>query len=165
MLSDSLTEVTIHDIEWAVKQKYETDTKWIALNLVSLLSNKSKLSRNKREFKELVGYSLYSSKISPMCNWSGSYKDLIKLVSVISNKHITTVESDLNSLIRNESSEYSIRLRKFSHTSKNPLYGESVRLNKDDNGNFYMWMYDSRERLIQVPEQMLKEQLIFWDNI
>ena len=164
MLSDSLTAVTICDIEWAVKHNYETDTKWVALNLVSLLSNKSRLARNRKEFKKLLCYSLYSSRTNPMCEWSGLYLDLVKLVSIITNKHIVVVEGELRSLTKNESLEHSIRLRWFSNASKNPLFGESVHLKRDENGNFYMWIYNSEGKLIQVPEQLLKEQLILWDN-
>ena len=125
-LSDSLTEVTIKDLKWAIENNYETDVKWVALNLVSLLSSKHKPTQKRSEFKELVNHSLYTTHIHPMCLWSGWYNDLVELTAVLTNKSF---------------------------------------VKKDAENNYYMWIYNSNKKLIQVPQQLLKEQLILWDNL
>lgn len=162
-LSESLDTVTISDIKWAIKHNYETDIKWVALNLTSLLSNNNRRLVNNREFKKIVLHSFYSSNSSPVCDWSGWYPDLIELTTILTGEPFTRVKSVVNSLTHDEESHINIRLRNFQRVKK-PLFGQSKHLKIDEKGNYYTWMYDSNKVLVQVPEQTLKEQLIIWES-
>lgn len=165
-LSDNLTNVSLYDIKWAVENQYETDVKWIALNVVSLFSQPQQYKKiHKKHFKELVGRAYYTSRVSPTCNWSGWWQDVIDVVSVISGQTKPYVEKQLFSLTHSsrESELLSIRLRYFSYTSKRPVFGQSAQLPTDDEDKPYMWVF-SQGKLKAVPEQFLKEQLILWDN-
>ena len=163
-LSNSLTEVTLHDIKWAVDNGYRNDVKWVVMNVVSILSNKKRIHRNKKEFKEITGKSLYCPTSSPACDWCGWLGDVIILTSVICKKHPISIERQLHQLTRDESKELNIRLRHFSYCKRNPIYGESSQLKKDELGNYYMWDYSHFGMLMQIPEQLMKEYLLLWEN-
>lgn len=164
-LSDNLQEVTLMDLKWSHDASYETDVKWLAMNIISILSNKDRLLQNKKEFKMLTGQSLYVPTSFPANNWSGSYQDVVTLTAVLSGKNTLVVINELNSLTFDEDKELSIRLRRFSGIRRNPLYGESSKLKKDDVGNYYLWAYDSTGKLVQVPEYHLKSQLLLWESV
>lgn len=165
-LNDNLTNVSLYDIKWAVKNQYETDVKWVALNVVSLFSQPQQYRKlHKKHFKELVGRTFYTSHTNPACNWSGWWQDIIDVVSVISGQTKPFIEKQLFSLTHSsrETELVSIRLRYFSYTSRRPMFGESSQLKKDDYGKPYMWII-YQDELHPVPEQFLKEQLVLWNN-
>lgn len=163
-LSNSLINVGLYDIKWAVENQYETDIKWIALNVVSLLSQgKQYRNKHKKDFKKLVGRPLYTATTQPNLGWSGWWQDVIDITAIISGQTKPYVEKCLYPLTKDENNLVSVRLRYFCYTSKRPVFGESNQLKKDGDGKPYMWIF-SQGKLHPVPEQFLKEQLILWDN-
>lgn len=165
-LSNSLDSMTLYDIKWAVENHYETDIKWVALNVISLLSQPQPYKKiHKKHFKEIVGRTYYTSHTSPSCNWSGWWQDAIDVIAAITNQSSSCVEYELKCFTHphNEDNLLSIRLRYFGYTNKKPVFAESAKLQKDDDSKPYMWVY-IHNMLTPVPEQYLKEQLILWDN-
>lgn len=164
-LSDNLEFVTLQDLQWAVKNNYECSIPWVAMNVVSILCNKSRLPQNKKEFKKLTGRSLYVPTSSPANKWSGCYDDVVLATCfIIKGRFDKSVESAVNHIPHNDYEEYSIRLRRFTTCKRNPVYGHSVCLKKDELGNFYMWNYNKDRVLTQISEQGLKFQLMLWDS-
>lgn len=161
-LSDSLTSVNLYDIKYAAEY-CDVDEAWLTMNIVSILSNKLKISENKRAYKSLVGHPLHFSQSYPAMNWNGRWNDILDIVASFTGKRSLDIAYIMYKYTKNENDELSIRIRHFSGSHKKSVYGQSQQLKQDLYGNYYVWMYDSNSKLHQVPQQYLKEYLLEFD--
>ena len=161
-LSDSLTSIDLYDIKYAAKY-CGVDEVWLTMNIVSILSNKLNVSKNKKAYESLVGHPLHLSCSYPAKNWNGQWNDILDIVANFTGKKSSDIGYTMYKYTKNENNELSIRLRYFNRNHKKPVYGQSSQLKQDLDGNYYVWMYDNNGKLHQVPQQYLKEYLLEFD--
>lgn len=161
-LSDNLTSVNLYDIKYAAEY-CDVNEVWLTMNIVSILSNKLKISENKRAYKSLVGHPLRFSCSYPAINWNGRWNDILDIVAKFTGKKSSDIAYTMYKYTKNENRELSIRIRNFGKNSEKSVYGQSSQLKQDLDGNYYVWVYNSNNKLHQVPQQCLKEYLLEFD--
>lgn len=161
-LSESLTNVTLLDLKWAVNQRYvEPDPIWVGLNSISLISTYKAGQLNKLGYQELT-QKRFPVRIKN--GWCGNWSDLINLVSKIVEIPSGQVEYQLKRFTQlNGENPLSIRLRNFYPDYK--VFAQGVNLPKD--GDDVFWLYDYHpltHKLRPIPMQLLKEQFMEYES-
>lgn len=160
MLTESLTQVELSDIQYAIKSGFIScnDIEWISLNIVSILSNKdSKRVENfKADYYKITGKS-YSC---PNNEWSGYWKNVVELVHKLTNLSKDTINKRMCKF-GNSDKLVNLRMRKFGNNLT--VFAPSKELPHDYYDNYYLWSYIGG-KLRPVPEQLIKEQLLEYED-
>lgn len=164
--SDSLYELTLDDLVFAVDSGY-----WgkdcilvVALNIVSLLSDKERRREFCKAYKEYTGETLYTprSPANPAYYSTITFENLVTLTAIISNKSKHLVDEELKRFLRNWRFFQTRVFYSLSVQNRQVIY-PAKDLMKDEFEKRYLWDYSYKKKLTPYPERLLKERLMEWE--
>ena len=164
--SESLDELTLDDLVYAVDSGYwGNDTILVvALNIVSLLSDKGRRKEFCSAYKECTGESLYTptSPCNPAYYSTITYENLVTLTAVLTNRPRKEVINELSRFLYNHRFFQRHTFYSLSIQHRHVVY-PSKTLKSDEWGRVYLWDYSWKRKLTPYSERVLKERLMEWE--
>lgn len=164
--SESLEELTLDDLVFAIDSGY-----WgrdcilvVALNIVSLLSDKERRKAFCRAYKECTGETLYTPKspANPAYYSTITFENLVSLTAVITNRPKHIVSDELKRFLHNWRFFQTRTFYSLSVQHRQVVY-PAKDLKKDEYEKRYLWDYSYKNKLTPYPERLMKERLMEWE--